>query len=96
METLAVRGQKIEAHAVTDLVLRNHDNRPSLTSGAAPVAEEHQGASSKNTMDEMAAAITGGKNVGFSLANIPKNEGLLAKNGNRYSSTLRQKVIFKP
>ena len=82
-----MRGRKIEEHAVTDLVLRNHENRPSLTSGAAPVAEEHQEASSKNTMDEMAATITRVKDVDFSQANIPKNEGLLAKNGNRYSST---------
>jgi len=33
-----VRGQKIEAHVVTDLDLRNDENRPSLTSSA--VAEE--------------------------------------------------------
>jgi len=30
-----VRGQKIEEHVVTDLDLRNNDNRHSLTSGAA-------------------------------------------------------------
>jgi len=30
-----VRGQKIEEHVVTDEDLRNDDNRPSLTSGAA-------------------------------------------------------------
>ena len=35
-----VRGQKIEEHVVTDLDLRNDDNRPNLTSGAA--AEERQ------------------------------------------------------
>jgi len=45
-----VRGQKIEEHAVTDLVLRNNENRPILTSGAAPVAEGRQEASSKNTI----------------------------------------------
>jgi len=38
----AVRGEKIEQHAVTDLVVRNNENKPSLTSGAAPVADEHQ------------------------------------------------------
>jgi len=32
------RGQKIEEHVVTDLDLRNDENKPSLTSGA--VAEE--------------------------------------------------------
>jgi len=32
-----------------------------LTSGAAPVTEERQEPSSKNTMGVMAAAITGGK-----------------------------------
>jgi len=44
LETPAVRarGQKIEEHAVTDLVLRNNEDRPSLTSDAAPVAEERQ------------------------------------------------------
>ena len=30
-----VRDQKIEEHVVTDLDLRNDDDRPSLTSGAA-------------------------------------------------------------
>jgi len=30
-----VRGQKSEEHVVTDEDLRNDDNRPSLTSGAA-------------------------------------------------------------
>jgi len=45
-----VTGQKIEEHAVTDLVLRNNENRPILTSGAAPVAEGRQEASSKNTI----------------------------------------------
>jgi len=52
------RGQKIEEHVVTDLNVRNDENRPSLTSSAA--AEELQNVSSKNTMDEMADAITGG------------------------------------
>jgi len=83
---------------VTDLVLRNDEDRSSLTSGAAPVAEERQEASSKNTMDEMAAAITGGRDIGLWLAigSIPKNAGLLVKKLNTYSSTLRRKVIFKP
>jgi len=34
---------------MTDLVLRNNENRPSLTSGAAPVAGRQQ-AISKNTI----------------------------------------------
>jgi len=50
-----VRGQKIEEHAVTDLDLCNDENRPSLTSGAAPVAERQE-VSSKNTIDKMADA----------------------------------------
>jgi len=62
---------------VTDLVLRNNENRPSLISGAVPVAEKCQGASSKTTIDEMAAAIIGGKCIGLWLANIPKNARLL-------------------
>ena len=37
-----VRGQQIQEHAVTDLVLHNNENRPRWTSGAAPVAEERQ------------------------------------------------------
>jgi len=45
-----IRGQKIEKHAATDLVFRNNENRPSLTSGAEHVAEERQEASSKNTI----------------------------------------------
>jgi len=53
-----VTGQKIEEHVVTDLNVRNDDNRPSLTSGA--VAEERQEVSSKNTIDELSGAITGG------------------------------------
>jgi len=46
-----VRGQKIEEHVVTDLDLRNEENRPVLTSGAA--AEERQEVSPKNTIDEL-------------------------------------------
>jgi len=57
-----VRGQKIEEH-VTNLDLRNDENKPSLTSSA--VAEERQDASSKNTTDEMANAITGGNDIGL-------------------------------
>jgi len=40
ISTEPVRGQKIEEHLVTDLDLRNDENRPSLTSGT--VAEERQ------------------------------------------------------
>jgi len=75
-----VRRQKIEEHFVTHLVLRNNENRPSLTSGAAPVAEELHEASSNNTIEEMTAAITGCKDIGLWLANLPKNAGLLVKN----------------
>jgi len=48
---------------VTDFDLRNDENRPSLTSSA--VAEERQNVLSKNTMDEMADAITGGNDIGL-------------------------------
>jgi len=58
-----VNRQKIEEHAVTDLDLRNDENRPNLTSSA--VAEEHQDVSSKNTIDEMADAITGSNRSGL-------------------------------
>jgi len=78
-------GQKIEEHVVTDLDVRNDDSRPSLTSGAA--AEERQDASSINTIDELSAAITGGKDIGLWSSNIPekireywlKNEKLFLK-----------------
>jgi len=68
----AVRGQKIEEYAVADLVLRNNENRPGLISGAAPVAEERQEASSKNAIGEMAATITGVNNIGLWLSDIQK------------------------
>jgi len=62
-----VRGHKIEDYFVTDLDPRNDENRPGLTSGS--VAEERQEVSSKNTIDEMADAITGGNDIGFWSAN---------------------------
>jgi len=58
-----VRGHKIEEHVVTDLDVHNDENRPSLTSSA--VAEERQEGSSKNTIDELADAITGGNDIGL-------------------------------
>jgi len=54
---------------VTDVDLRNDDNRPSLTSGTA---EERQDVSSINTIDELSNAITGGKYVGLWSSNIPE------------------------
>jgi len=48
---------------VTDVDLRNDNNRLSLTRSA--VAEERQDVSSKNTIDEMADAITGGNDIGL-------------------------------
>ena len=54
---------KIEQHVVTDLGLRDDENRPSLTSSA--VAEERQDVSSKNTIDEVTDAITGGNDIGL-------------------------------
>jgi len=65
-----VRGQKIEEHVVTDLDLRNDENRPSLNSRAA--AEEHQEVSSKNTIDELSDAIIVGNDIGFWSSNIPE------------------------
>jgi len=66
-----VRGQKIEEHVVTDLDLRNDENRSSLTSGVA--AEERKEVSSKNTIDELSGAITGGKDIGLWSSNILEN-----------------------
>jgi len=65
-----VRGQKIVEHVVTDLDVRNDENRPSLTSG--PVAGKRQEVSSKNTIDEVADAITGSNDIGLWSANIPE------------------------
>ena len=48
---------------MTDVDLRNDNNRLSLTRSA--VAEERQDVSSKNTIDEMADAITGGNDIGL-------------------------------
>ena len=56
-----VGGQKIEGHVVTDLYLRNDENKPSLTSGAT--AEERQEVSSKNTTDELSDSFTGSKDM---------------------------------
>ena len=75
-----VRGQKIEENVVTDLDLRNDENRPSLTSSAVP--EERQDVSSKNTLNEMAHTITRGINVGlWGLwpAYLPENVGILVE-----------------
>jgi len=65
-----VKGQKIEERVFTDLDVRNDDNRPSLSSNAA--AEEHQDVSSKNTIDKLFDAITGGKDIGLWSSNIPE------------------------
>ena len=80
-----VRGQKINEHVVTDLDVRNNDNRPSLISGSA--ADERQEVSSENTIDEFSDAITGGKDIGLWSSNTPeklreywlKNEKLFLK-----------------
>ena len=63
--------------------LRNDENRPSLTCSA--VADERQDVSSKNMVDEMADAITGGNGVGL----------WVLWPANRFFLTLRRKVIFK-
>ena len=56
---------------MTDLDLRNDENRSSLTSGTAPVAERQE-ESSKNTIDQLADATTGGNDIGLWPANIPE------------------------
>ena len=63
ISTEPVSGQKIEEHVATDIDLRNDENRPSLTSGT--VAEERRDQSSKNTIDEMADAVSGGNDIGI-------------------------------
>jgi len=77
-----VRGQKIKEHVVTGLDQHNDENRPSLTSGAV-----RQEVSSKNTMDELSDAITGGKYISLWSSNVPKkNAGILVE---------KRKLIFK-
>jgi len=44
-----------------------------LTSSAA--AEERQEVSSKNTIDELSEAITGGKDIGLWSSNVPEKCG---------------------
>jgi len=66
----SVRGQKIEEHVVTDLNVRNNDNRPSLISGSA--ADDRQDVSSKNTRHELSDAITRCKDIGLWSSNIPE------------------------
>jgi len=58
-----VTGQNTEEHVLSDLDVRNDKNRPSLTSDA--VAEERQAVLSRNTIDELADAITGDKDIGL-------------------------------
>jgi len=75
-----VRGQKIEETVVTDLDLRNDENRSHLTSSA--VAEECQEVSSKSTRDEMADAIIGGTisvSAPFGQPIYRKNAGILVE-----------------
>jgi len=64
-----VRVQKIGDYAVTDLHLRK--DSPSLSSGAAPLVEELQAKSSKNTIDEMVDAVTSGNAIGLRPAIMP-------------------------
>ena len=69
----SARGQKIEEQVVTDLDAHDDENRPSSTSSA--VAEERKGVSSKNTIDEIADAITGGNDIGLWVlgpVNVPE------------------------
>jgi len=63
--------------------LRNDDNRPSLTSGAA---KERQDVSSINTIDELSDAITGGNMSVSGHLIYRKNAGILVG---------KRKVIFK-
>jgi len=62
---------------VTDLGLCNDENRCSLTSSA--VVEKCQYASSKNTIDEMADAITGGNDIGLRTSG-PSGQPIYRKN----------------
>ena len=48
---------------MTDLDLRNDQNRRSLTSGA--VADERQEVSSKSTIHEIDDVMTGGNDIGL-------------------------------
>jgi len=76
--------RQLSGHRSTKILvldLRNDGNRPSLTSSV--IAEERQGVSSKNTMNEMADAITGGNDIGpwalWSGNILGKNAGILVE-----------------
>jgi len=80
---------------VTNLDLRNDENRPSLTSNA--VAEERQDVSSKNTMNEMANTITVGNDIRLWVlcpTNILKKSGNIGWNLKQVLFDIVMKVIF--
>ena len=80
---------------MTNLDLRNDENRPSLTSNA--VAEERQDVSSKNTMNEMANTITGGNDIRLWVlcpTNILKKSGNIGWNLKQVLFDIVMKVIF--
>ena len=80
---------------MTNLDLRNVENRPSLTSNA--VAEERQDVSSKNTMNEMANTITVGNDIRLWVlcpTNILKKSGNIGWNLKQVLFDIVMKVIF--
>jgi len=85
-----VRGQKIEEHVVTDWDVRNDENRPSLTSGAA--AGERQAVSSKNTTDELSDAITGGKDIGLVIQHAGKSGNIGWKRKSNFQNIMFHKT----
>jgi len=95
VQSILCWGQKIEEHVLTDLDLRNDENRRRLTSCAA--AEERQDVSSKNTMNEMSDASTGGSDIGLWAlwpANIPEKCGNIAWNMKQVLFDIVMKIIF--
>jgi len=78
-EDVAAKSRIIQV-TVTDLNQRNDESRSSLTSSA--ISKVRQDVSSKNTIDEMADAITVGNKIGLWAlwpANIPEKVGVLVE-----------------
>jgi len=69
----SVRGQKIEEHVRINLDVGYVTMRIDLVLTSGAVAEERQEVSLKNAIDELAGTITGGKDIGLWLSNVPEN-----------------------
>jgi len=72
----------------------NDGNRPCLTSGAAPVAEDCQEVSKQNTIGEMAEAITRGNDIGLWPVNTPEKCGNIGRKTKQVLFDIAMKSYF--